>query len=105
MKWPKQLDWTVELDRDSKASVGFGGSCFQKDILNLVYIAKTYGLHEVADYWEQVIIMNDHQSVVLLKTLSRPYTIRFQGRKSLFWVGLLKKTPTIRGVGCNLCSE
>ena len=44
-----------------KASVGFGGSCFQKDILNLVYIAKTYGLSEVADYWEQVIIMNDHQ--------------------------------------------
>ena len=44
-----------------KASVGFGGSCFQKDILNLVYIAKSYGLQEVADYWEQVIIMNDHQ--------------------------------------------
>jgi len=44
-----------------KVSVGFGGSCFQKDILNLVYIAKTYGLNEVADYWEQVIIMNDYQ--------------------------------------------
>ena len=44
-----------------KASVGFGGSCFQKDILNLVYIAQSYGLREVADYWEQVIIMNDHQ--------------------------------------------
>lgn len=44
-----------------KASVGFGGSCFQKDILNLVYIAKAYGLNEVADYWEQVIIMNDYQ--------------------------------------------
>ncbi|KAF2513520.1 UDP-glucose 6-dehydrogenase [Flavobacterium foetidum] len=44
-----------------KASVGFGGSCFQKDILNLVYIAKSYGLNEVADYWEQVIVMNDHQ--------------------------------------------
>ena len=43
------------------ASVGFGGSCFQKDILNLVYIAKSYGLQEVADYWEQVIIMNDYQ--------------------------------------------
>ncbi len=44
-----------------KPSVGFGGSCFQKDILNLVYIAKRFGLNEVADYWEQVIIMNDHQ--------------------------------------------
>ncbi|MDR0229996.1 MAG: nucleotide sugar dehydrogenase [Flavobacteriaceae bacterium] len=44
-----------------KASVGFGGSCFQKDILNLVYIAKSYGLDVVADYWEQVILMNNHQ--------------------------------------------
>ena len=44
-----------------KSSVGFGGSCFQKDILNLVYIAKSYGLNEVADYWEQVILINDHQ--------------------------------------------
>ncbi len=44
-----------------KASVGFGGSCFQKDILNLVYIARSYNLNEVADYWEQVIRMNDHQ--------------------------------------------
>ena len=44
-----------------QASVGFGGSCFQKDILNLVYIAQSLGLQEVADYWEQVIIMNDHQ--------------------------------------------
>jgi len=44
-----------------KASVGFGGSCFQKDILNLVYIARSYGLEEVADYWEQVIKLNDYQ--------------------------------------------
>jgi len=44
-----------------KASVGFGGSCFQKDILNLVYIARSYHLNEVADYWEQVILINDHQ--------------------------------------------
>ncbi len=44
-----------------KSSVGFGGSCFQKDILNLVYISKSFGLDEVADYWEQVILMNDHQ--------------------------------------------
>lgn len=56
-----------------KASIGFGGSCFQKDILNLVYIARSYNLNEVADYWEQVIIMNDHQkrrfSDNLIKTL------------------------------------
>ena len=44
-----------------KASVGFGGSCFQKDILNLVYLCKFYGLQEVAEYWYQVIKINDYQ--------------------------------------------
>lgn len=44
-----------------KASVGFGGSCFQKDILNLVYLCDFFGLPEVAAYWEQVIILNDYQ--------------------------------------------
>ena len=43
------------------ASVGFGGSCFQKDVLNLVYICKTLGLEEVAEYWDWVIKMNDYQ--------------------------------------------
>jgi UDPglucose 6-dehydrogenase len=44
-----------------KASVGFGGSCFQKDILNLVYICDSFGLREVAEYWHQVVLMNDYQ--------------------------------------------
>jgi UDPglucose 6-dehydrogenase len=44
-----------------KASVGFGGSCFQKDILNLVYLCEHFGLSEVAKYWEQVVVMNDYQ--------------------------------------------
>jgi len=44
-----------------KASVGFGGSCFQKDILNLVYLCEYFGLPEVARYWEQVIALNDYQ--------------------------------------------
>ncbi|WMV17355.1 hypothetical protein MTR67_010740 [Solanum verrucosum] len=43
------------------ASVGFGGSCFQKDILNLVYICECNGLPEVAEYWKQVIKINDYQ--------------------------------------------
>ena len=42
-------------------SVGFGGSCFQKDILNLVYLCQTYGLDEVAEYWLQVIKINEYQ--------------------------------------------
>jgi UDPglucose 6-dehydrogenase len=44
-----------------KASVGFGGSCFQKDILNLVYLCEHFGLPEVASYWEGVVKMNDWQ--------------------------------------------
>jgi len=44
-----------------KASVGFGGSCFQKDILNLVYLCEHFGLPEVANYWDSVIAMNDYQ--------------------------------------------
>ncbi|KAI9209152.1 UDP-glucose/GDP-mannose dehydrogenase family, NAD binding domain-containing protein [Polychytrium aggregatum] len=44
-----------------KASVGFGGSCFQKDILNLVYLSESLNLPEVAAYWQQVVIMNEYQ--------------------------------------------
>jgi UDPglucose 6-dehydrogenase len=44
-----------------KASVGFGGSCFQKDILNLVYLCEHFGLPEVSAYWESVVKMNDWQ--------------------------------------------
>ena len=44
-----------------KASVGFGGSCFRKDILNLVYLCQQYGLHDVAEYWKQVVVINTWQ--------------------------------------------
>lgn len=44
-----------------KPSVGFGGSCFKKDILNLVYLCRHHGLYDVADYWEQVVLMNEYQ--------------------------------------------
>jgi len=44
-----------------RSSVGFGGSCFQKDILNLVYLCESFGLTEVAEYWRQVVSMNDYQ--------------------------------------------
>lgn len=44
-----------------KASVGFGGSCFQKDVLNLVYLCEVLNLPEVAEYWHQVVLMNDYQ--------------------------------------------
>lgn len=74
-----------------KASVGFGGSCFQKDILNLVYIAKSYGLHEVADYWEQVIIMNDHQKRRFANTIVSTLYNTVSGKKIAFLGWAFKK--------------
>ncbi|QNL51640.1 UDP-glucose 6-dehydrogenase [Olivibacter sp. SDN3] len=74
-----------------KASVGFGGSCFQKDILNLVYIARTYGLQEVADYWEQVIIMNDHQKRRFAGRIIRTLYNTVNGKKIAFLGWAFKK--------------
>ncbi len=74
-----------------KTSVGFGGSCFQKDILNLVYIAKSYGLHEVADYWEQVIIMNDHQKQRFAKNIVKTLYNTVSGKKITFLGWAFKK--------------
>ncbi|MDO9516406.1 MAG: nucleotide sugar dehydrogenase [Syntrophales bacterium] len=48
-------------DKFLNASIGFGGSCFKKDILNLVYMCRQYGLDEVADYWDGVVRINDYQ--------------------------------------------
>ncbi|MFP9116219.1 UDP-glucose 6-dehydrogenase [Flavobacterium sp. RNTU_13] len=74
-----------------KASVGFGGSCFQKDILNLVYIAKSYGLDEVADYWEQVCIMNDHQKRRFAANIVKTLYNTVSGKKIAFLGWAFKK--------------
>ena len=74
-----------------KASVGFGGSCFQKDILNLVYIAKSFGLNEVADYWEQVIVMNDHQKDRFAKNIITTLYNTISGKKIAFLGWAFKK--------------
>ena len=74
-----------------KASVGFGGSCFQKDILNLVYIARSYHLHTVADYWEQVIIMNDHQKTRFAEKIIRTMYNTVNGKHIAFLGWAFKK--------------
>ncbi|ULC59756.1 UDP-glucose 6-dehydrogenase [Flaviramulus sp. BrNp1-15] len=74
-----------------KASVGFGGSCFQKDILNLVYIAKTYGLNEVADYWEQVILINDYQKNRFSDNIVSTLYNTVSGKKIAFFGWAFKK--------------
>ena len=74
-----------------KSSVGFGGSCFQKDILNLVYISKSFGLNEVADYWEQVIIMNDHQKKRFAEKIVKTLYNTVSGKKIAFLGWAFKK--------------
>lgn len=74
-----------------KASVGFGGSCFQKDILNLVYISRSFGLQEVADYWEQVIIMNDHQKKRFALNMVKSLYNTVSGKKIAFLGWAFKK--------------
>lgn len=74
-----------------KSSVGFGGSCFQKDILNLVYIARSYSLHEVADYWEQVIQINDYQKRRFADNMISTLYNTVSGKKITFFGWAFKK--------------
>ncbi|AOR26743.1 UDP-glucose 6-dehydrogenase [Formosa sp. Hel3_A1_48] len=74
-----------------QASVGFGGSCFQKDILNLVYIAKSLGLDEVADYWHHVILMNNHQRDRFAKNIIKTLYSTVNGKTIAFLGWAFKK--------------
>ena len=64
-----------------KASVGFGGSCFQKDILNLVYLCESFGLPEVAGYWNQVIKINDWQKSRFVEKIVRTLFNTVSGKR------------------------
>ena len=74
-----------------KASVGFGGSCFQKDILNLVYLCQQYGLDEVADYWQGVIAINDYQKNRFASRIQQALFNTVNGKKIAFWGWAFKK--------------
>ncbi len=94
-----------------KASVGFGGSCFQKDILNLVYICESYGLSEVADYWESVIRINNwQQKRFILNMLSNMFNTVAGKRIALFGfafkanTGDTRESPAI-AIARGLCEE
>jgi UDPglucose 6-dehydrogenase len=74
-----------------KASVGFGGSCFQKDILNLVYLCEHFGLREVAAYWEQVVSMNDYQKRRFAERIVRTMFNTVSDKKIAVWGFAFKK--------------
>jgi len=64
-----------------KASIGFGGSCFKKDILNLVYLCEHYGLPEVAAYWESIVKINEWQTTRSVKRVLRSLFNTIAGKK------------------------
>lgn len=90
-----------------QASVGFGGSCFKKDILNLVYLCETYGLKEVAAYWQQVVEINEYQQTRFTKNIIKSMFNTIAGKKILILgfafkadTGDTRESPAIR-----ICKE
>jgi len=80
-----------------RASVGFGGSCFQKDILNLVYLCESFGLPEVAAYWRGVITMNDYQKERFAKKMVRSMFNSITGKRiAMFGFAFKKDTGDTR---------
>jgi len=90
-----------------QASVGFGGSCFQKDILNLVYLCETYGLTECAEYWNQVIKMNDYQKKRFSRNIVSSMFNTVTGKKiALFGFAFKKDTGDTRETAaCFVCAD
>ena len=74
-----------------KASVGFGGSCFQKDILNLVYLCEHFGLADVAQYWQQVVAMNDYQKRRFSEQIVKSMFNTVSDKKIAIWGFAFKK--------------
>jgi UDPglucose 6-dehydrogenase len=79
------------------SSVGFGGSCFQKDILNLVYLCESFGLSEVAAYWQTVIDMNDYQKRRFAERMVRSMFNTITGKKiAILGFAFKKDTGDVR---------
>lgn len=79
------------------ASVGFGGSCFQKDILNLCYVCDTMGLTTVSDYWQSVVAMNDYQKQRFVERIVSSMFNTIKGKKiAVFGFAFKKDTGDTR---------
>lgn len=80
-----------------RASIGFGGSCFRKDIMNLVYLCEYYHLPEVAAYWEQVVKMNDYQVARFVSNIVSAMFNTIAGKKiALFGAAFKANTSDTR---------
>jgi UDPglucose 6-dehydrogenase len=90
-----------------KSSVGFGGSCFQKDILNLVYLCEHFGLNQVAQYWEQVVVMNDYQKRRFAERIVRTMFHTVSDKKIAIWGFAFKKdtNDTRESAAIHICRD
>lgn len=90
-----------------KASVGFGGSCFQKDILNLVYLCESFGLPEVAAYWHHVIQINDWQKSRFVEKIVRTLFNTVSGKRIAILGFAFKKdtNDTRESAAINVCRD
>jgi UDPglucose 6-dehydrogenase len=93
------------------ASVGFGGSCFKKDILNMVYLCRFYGLTEVADYWEGVVKINEYQKERFVMNMLQAMFNTLAGKKICLFgfafkadTGDTRESPAIF-IAKRLCEE
>lgn len=77
-------------------SPGFGGSCFQKDILNLVYLCEFYGLKEVAEFWHQVIKINNYQRMRIVEKVESLFVKNKKGRITILGWAFKKNTNDSR---------
>jgi UDPglucose 6-dehydrogenase len=89
-------------DKFLNASLGFGGSCFKKDILSLVYLCRSYGLEEVADYWDSVVRINEYQKCRFVQTMLTAMFNTLAGKKICLFgfafkadTGDTRETPAI----------
>ena len=78
-------------DKFLNSSVGWGGSCFQKDILALVYLAELKGLTEVANYWNAVISMNNHRKKMFFRRVYNQLNSNLKGKKLAIFGTAFKK--------------
>ncbi|ORY21971.1 UDP-glucose dehydrogenase [Neocallimastix californiae] len=79
------------------ASIGFGGSCFQKDVLNLIYLSNYFNLPEVADYWKQVITMNEYRKSRFIKNIFNKLFHTINGKViTIFGFSFKKNTKDTR---------
>jgi UDPglucose 6-dehydrogenase len=84
-------------DKFLDASIGFGGSCFKKDILSLVYLCETFGLYEVASYWESIVKINEYQNSRFVKTMNKAmFNTIAQKRIALFGFAFKANTSDTR---------